>query len=135
VRIAALHAAGKSNTQIAAEVGRTERHVRRVLQQLGESGQAVTLDLAEAEPEPVVIDPFAEVARTLAEQRQVARAARRLASESKQDAVRVSALKLLAGLARDRIDVLDRFAALPTGPSWLLELHRRGGVRGVGRGR
>src|SRR5206468_2346757 len=94
--------------------------VRRVLKTLAGT-EALPVALADPEPEPVAIDPFREVALVLAEQRQVARAARQLVNESRQEAVRASALKILAKLATDRIDVLDRFGALPTGPSWLAE--------------
>lgn len=121
-RVAALDAEGKSPAAIAAEVGRTARHVRRVLEELRKGGAPAAAPVEPPVVEPVAIHPFAEICRSLAEQHHVAAQARGLAASTRQDAVKVAALKLLAALARERIELLAHFGALPTGPAWMTEL-------------
>lgn len=75
-----------------------------------------------ADPEPVRIEPFAEVARAFAAQRQIEEECRQLAAHGRQEAVRLGALKMLASLSLARLDMLDRIGALPRGPAWIGEL-------------
>lgn len=121
-RIVELASAGVAQRDIAREVGLASvKQVQRVLARASEA-PAKPSPLPEPQPEAVVIDPRLEVWGALAELRQVAREARRLAGEARQESTQVAALKLLASLPLQRIELLGEFGALPPGPQWLTEL-------------
>lgn len=73
-------------------------------------------------PASLSIDPFEAVRRSVAEQDHVAAEARRLVAETRQDAVRVAGLKVLAAVSVQRVELLERFGAIPSGPEWMNEL-------------
>jgi len=128
-RVAELDAAGESVKAIADAIGRTERTAFRMLKKVrAGAGTQATDGEPERElralptPEPVRVEPFEEVARAFAAQRQVEDECRRLATHGRQEAVRLGALKTLATVSLARLDMLDRIGALPRGPAWLHEL-------------
>jgi hypothetical protein len=125
-RIVALAHAGVPQRDIAREVGlKSVRQVQRVLDDAASAlatGSSSSVPRELHVPEAMTLDPFVAVLRSVAEQDQVAEEARRLVAETRQDAVRVAALKLMAAVSVQRIDLLARFGALPEGPTWLNEL-------------
>jgi len=120
-RVAAAVERGDSPAAIAASEGLSVRQARRLVAELRDPTPAREVRPL-AEPEPVRIEPFVEVARAFAVQRQVEEQCRQLAAEGRQETVRIGALKLLSGLALARLDLLDRIGALPRGPVWIAEL-------------
>lgn len=115
--------AGVPYREIAQQFDLDRRTIIRVVEQSNaQPSHEASRALPEPEIEPVVIDPRHEVCRALAELRQVTREARRLAGEARQESTQVAALKLLASLPLQRIELLGEFGALPPGPQWLSEV-------------
>jgi hypothetical protein len=115
-RVLAAHRAGRSGADIAREEGCSTRWVRELLRQAraAERGDPqrrppVVLEV----PDAMSLDPLAAVMRSIAVTDHVERELLTLAGSSRNDPVRVGALKGAAQMAMDRLGLLERLGVLP----------------------